>query len=103
MGAWARPYRAVFRARFHLLVQYRAAALAGFATQCWWGAIKVMVFGAFLRGAVASPMTLREATARAKQTWRSSARRSPASGVGAALRWVVTDFILARDRRNFVS
>jgi len=61
MGAWARPYRAVFRARFHLLVQYRAAALAGFATQCWWGAIKVMVFGAFLRGAVASPMTLREA------------------------------------------
>ena len=61
MGAWARPYRAVFRARFHLLVQYRAAALAGFATQCWWGAIKVMVFAAFLRGAVASPMTLREA------------------------------------------
>ena len=61
MGAWARPYQAVFRARFHLLVQYRAAALAGFATQCWWGAIKVMVFAAFLRGAVASPMTLREA------------------------------------------
>ena len=61
MGAWVRPYRAVFRARFHLLVRYRAAALAGFATQCWWGAIKVMVFAAFLRGAVASPMTLREA------------------------------------------
>ena len=61
MGTWARPYRAVFRARFHLLVQYRAAALAGFATQCWWGAIKVMVFAAFLRGAAASPMTLREA------------------------------------------
>ncbi len=61
MGAWVLPYRAVFRARFHLLVRYRAAALAGFATQCWWGAIKVMVFAAFLRGAVASPMTLREA------------------------------------------
>ncbi len=61
MAGWARPYRAVFRARFHLLVQYRAAALAGFVTQCWWGAIKVMVFAAFLRGAAASPMTLREA------------------------------------------
>jgi len=55
-----RPYRAVFRARFALLLQYRAAALAGFGTQCWWGAIKVMVFAAFLSGPVASPMTLRQ-------------------------------------------
>ena len=62
MGTSAlRPYQAVFRARFQLLLQYRAAALAGFGTQCWWGAIKVMVFAAFLRGAVASPMTLRQA------------------------------------------
>ena len=53
-----RPYRAVFRARFELLLQYRAAALAGFGTQCWWGAIKVMVFAAFLSGPVPSPMTL---------------------------------------------
>jgi ABC-2 type transport system permease protein len=55
------PYVAVFRARFQLLLQYRAAALAGFGTQCWWGAIKVMVFTAFLSGAVASPMTIRQA------------------------------------------
>jgi ABC-2 type transport system permease protein len=55
-----RPYVAVFRARFQLLLQYRAAALAGFGTQCWWGAVKVMVFSAFLSGAVASPMTLRQ-------------------------------------------
>jgi ABC-2 type transport system permease protein len=55
-----RPYGAVFRARFQLLLQYRAAALAGFGTQCWWGAIKVMVFTAFLRGAVNSPMTTRQ-------------------------------------------
>lgn len=60
MGLAARPYVAVFRARFQLLLQYRAAALAGFGTQCWWGAVKVMVFAAFLSGSVASPMTLRQ-------------------------------------------
>ena len=60
MAAALRPYRAVFRARFQLLLQYRAAALAGFGTQCWWGAIKVMIFAAFLSGPVASPMTLRQ-------------------------------------------
>ena len=46
---WARPYLAPFRARFQLMLQYRAAALAGFATQCWWGGIKIMVFAAFLK------------------------------------------------------
>lgn len=55
-----RPYAAVFRARFQLLLQYRSAALAGFGTQCWWGAVKVMVFAAFLSGPVASPMSLRQ-------------------------------------------
>ena len=43
----ARPYLAAFRARFLLMLQYRAAALAGFATQCWWGAIHIMVIAAF--------------------------------------------------------
>jgi ABC-2 type transport system permease protein len=61
MAALLRPYRAVFRARFQLLLQYRAAAIAGFGTQCWWGAIKLMVFAAFLRGATDSPMSFREA------------------------------------------
>ena len=33
MGVGLRPYQAVVRARFNLLLQYRAAALAGFVTQ----------------------------------------------------------------------
>jgi len=60
-GSALRPYFAVFRARFNLLLQYRAAALAGFGTQCWWGAIKIMVFAAFFRSAASTPMTLRQA------------------------------------------
>jgi ABC-2 type transport system permease protein len=31
----ARPYLAILAARFALLLQYRAAALAGFGTQMW--------------------------------------------------------------------
>ena len=58
MGAYLRPYQAVFRARFRLLLQYRAAALAGFATQCWWGALKLMVLSAFYRSVRDTPMTL---------------------------------------------
>jgi ABC-2 type transport system permease protein len=61
VGTALRPYFAVFRARFNLLLQYRAAALAGFGTQCWWGAIKIMVFAAFFRSAATTPMTLRQA------------------------------------------
>ena len=57
--ALLRPYAAAFRARFLLLLQYRAAALAGFVTQCWWGAIKIMVFAAFYETAsVAAPISL---------------------------------------------
>jgi ABC-2 type transport system permease protein len=61
IAAVSRPYRAVFRARFTLLLQYRAAALAGFVTQCWWGVIKIMVLAAFFRGAASTPMTLQQA------------------------------------------
>lgn len=50
----ARPYIAAFASRFMQMLQYRTAALAGFATQCWWGGIKVMVFAAFYGGATAS-------------------------------------------------
>jgi len=56
-----RPYAAAFSARFLLMLQYRAAAVAGFATQCWWGAIKVMVYAAFYRAspaAASAPMSL---------------------------------------------
>jgi ABC-2 type transport system permease protein len=56
------PYVAAFSARFQLVLQYRAAALAGFATQCWWGAIKIMVLAAFFYGAHrGQPMTLQHA------------------------------------------
>jgi ABC-2 type transport system permease protein len=57
-----RPYLAAFRARFQLMLQYRAAALAGFATQCWWGTIKIMVLAAFY-GAhpAAAPISLADA------------------------------------------
>ncbi|HZC17400.1 MAG TPA: hypothetical protein VE309_11625 [Caulobacteraceae bacterium] len=61
MEAALRPYLATFSARFQLMLQYRAAALAGFATQCWWGGIHIMVFAAFFGGAGAaarSPISL---------------------------------------------
>src|SRR5262249_55303339 len=50
---WLRSYRSVFAARFMLMLQYRAAAVAGFVTQCWWGIIKVMGLAAFYHGAAA--------------------------------------------------
>ncbi|MEZ5559547.1 MAG: ABC-2 family transporter protein [Pseudomonadales bacterium] len=54
-----RAYRAIVASRFQLLLQYRAAAFAGFATQLFWGAIKVMVFIAFFESTtLAQPMTL---------------------------------------------
>lgn len=58
-----RPYLAAFRARFLQMLQYRVAAYAGFATQCWWGGIKVMVLAAFYGGAMAAqaPMSLSQA------------------------------------------
>jgi len=49
-----RPYVAAFSARFLLMLQYRAAAFAGFLTQCWWGGIKIMVYAAFYRTSHAS-------------------------------------------------
>jgi ABC-2 type transport system permease protein len=57
-----RPYRAAFASRFLQMLQYRTAAYAGFATQCWWGGIKVMVLAAFYAGAAAdAPMSLAQA------------------------------------------
>ena len=68
----SRPYLAAFRARFQLMLQYRAAALAGFATQCWWGGIKIMVLAAFYganrRGS--APISLRDAVT---YTWLGQA------------------------------
>ena len=43
------PYYALVSARFRMLLQYRAAAAAGFGTQLFWGLIRVMIFEAFYR------------------------------------------------------
>ncbi len=56
-----RPYLAIVSARFRMLLQYRAAAFAGFVTQIFWGFIRVMIFEAFYRSSTAEqPMTLPE-------------------------------------------
>ncbi len=55
------PYTAVLSARFRMLLQYRAAALAGFVTQIGWGAIRIMAMEAFYRSTTApQPMNLEE-------------------------------------------
>lgn len=42
--SFARPYLAMLRVRCSTLLQYRAAAFAGFLTQLFWGFFKVMLF-----------------------------------------------------------
>ena len=59
-----RPYLAVVGARYRMLLQYRAAAFAGFATQLFWGSIKLMILGAFFAASTADvPMSLPEVVA----------------------------------------
>ena len=54
-------YGAVLSANFRTLLQYRAAAIAGFTTQIFWGLIRVMIFEAFFRSSsAAQPMTMDE-------------------------------------------
>jgi ABC-2 type transport system permease protein len=53
-----RPYLAVLGARFRMMLQYRAAALAGFCTQLFWGLVRVMIFGGFYASTTAAqPMS----------------------------------------------
>jgi len=53
-----RAYGALLSARFRVGLQYRAAAIAGFGTQVFWGLIRVMIFGAFFEStSAAQPMT----------------------------------------------
>ena len=55
------PYAAVLSARFRMILQYRAAAIAGFVTQIGWGAIRVMAMEAFYRSTNApQPMNLED-------------------------------------------
>jgi ABC-2 type transport system permease protein len=65
----ARPYVAAFSARFLLMLQYRAAAIAGFLTQCWWGAIKIMVYAAFYRASSPSTHPVMTLAQVATYTW----------------------------------
>lgn len=55
MAASFAAYWAVVSARFRMLLQYRAAAFAGFVTQLFWGAIRLMVLAAFYAGATTAP------------------------------------------------
>jgi len=58
-----RKYISFFRLRFVMGLQYRAAALAGMATQFFWGAMNILMYHAFYEGNPdAFPMTI-EATA----------------------------------------
>jgi ABC-2 type transport system permease protein len=65
LAAWRlAPYWAVVSARYRMLLQYRAAAFAGFVTQLFWGAIKLMIFAAFYAVATSEqPMTLTQVVA----------------------------------------
>ena len=58
-----RPYLANLGARFRLLLQYRAAAAAGFGTQLAFGFMRMMVFLAFYENAGPQPMSLRQTIA----------------------------------------
>jgi ABC-2 type transport system permease protein len=72
MGELLRPYLATFQARFQLMLQYRAAALAGFVTQSWFGGIMIMVLAAFYGAGHghAAPLSLGQAVS---YTWMSQA------------------------------
>jgi ABC-2 type transport system permease protein len=48
-----RPYVAIVSARFRMLLQYRAAALAGAGTQALFGLVRLMVLEAFYRSTAA--------------------------------------------------
>jgi ABC-2 type transport system permease protein len=56
-----KPYRALFRIRFNNSLQYRAASIAGLATQFAWGFMYILGFAAFYESNPAAfPMTLQQ-------------------------------------------
>jgi ABC-2 type transport system permease protein len=91
-----RPYVAAFSSRFLLMMQYRAAALAGFVTQCWFGAVRVMVLAAFYQGAgtTATPASLSLSQA-VTYTWL-------AQGLLALLPWAADPDIAAAVRTGAI-
>ncbi len=53
-----RPYLSIVVSRFQMLLQYRAAAVAGVVTQIFWGIVRTMIFDAFYRSSSGSqPLT----------------------------------------------
>lgn len=82
-----RAYRAIFSARFRMLLQYRVAAFAGLATQIFFGLLRIMILGAFyaMPHAAAAPMNwdqvltyiwLGQATLMILPTWTDGEVRS---------------------------
>ena len=62
-----KAYLSLFRIRFYVLLQYRAAAFAGFFTQFFFGFVRVMVFQAFYQSSTQQqPMSFTQA---ATYTW----------------------------------
>lgn len=60
-GSRLRPYRAFLSARFRMLLQYRAAALAGLWTQIFFGLVLLMIYEAFYSSTTArQPMAFAE-------------------------------------------
>jgi ABC-2 type transport system permease protein len=58
-GLATAPYTALLSARYRMLLQYRAAAMAGAVTQLFWGFIKIMILMAFFRSSSApQPMAV---------------------------------------------
>jgi ABC-2 type transport system permease protein len=54
-----KAYRAIFVSRFLSLLQYRSAALAGIATQLFFGLVRVMIYDGFYRSSLSpQPMTV---------------------------------------------
>jgi ABC-2 type transport system permease protein len=51
-----KAYLSVLSARLRMLLQYRAAAAAGFGTQVFWGLIRIMIYEAFYRSSTAAPL-----------------------------------------------
>ncbi len=56
-----KAYLSLFRIRFAGVLQYRAAALAGMATQYFWGGLSILLYAAFYRsGGGPADMTLQQ-------------------------------------------
>ena len=54
-------YLSIFQARFRTLLQYRAAAWAGFGTQAFFGLVRIMIFAAFFASSTkAQPMNFEQ-------------------------------------------